>query len=199
MRKCLDLNRLHFIEGDTDSAYWAISGDPKDDNKQGFKHIITDHEFYNNNIFKFMPSDFYTSDESCRPKLSTKLEVKRHEKKLLGAAIEKQGDNFIALCPKCYTYWDSAPESKAVGCRCKGVSKAQNKNILNKSSYIDVLFNQTTISGINTNLTLKNGIMSRISMSKTALSGKHTKMYTLPSGQCIPIMQNIQYPITSNL
>ncbi|KAA6387654.1 MAG: hypothetical protein EZS28_016818 [Streblomastix strix] len=30
-----DINRLHFIEGDTDSAYWAISGNPKEDFTQG--------------------------------------------------------------------------------------------------------------------------------------------------------------------
>ncbi|KAA6403126.1 MAG: hypothetical protein EZS28_001355 [Streblomastix strix] len=27
MNKCFDMDKLHFVEGDTDSAYWAVSGD----------------------------------------------------------------------------------------------------------------------------------------------------------------------------
>jgi hypothetical protein len=34
MYRCLDMDKIHFIEGDTDSAYWAISGDPNEDYKQ---------------------------------------------------------------------------------------------------------------------------------------------------------------------
>jgi hypothetical protein len=30
------MNRLHFIEGDTDSAYWAIAGNPDEDYHQKF-------------------------------------------------------------------------------------------------------------------------------------------------------------------
>jgi hypothetical protein len=45
--KCLDLDKIHFIEGDTDSMYWAVAGALDEPNTQGFKHIIKDHEFYN--------------------------------------------------------------------------------------------------------------------------------------------------------
>jgi hypothetical protein len=31
MHKCLDMSKIHFIEGDTDSSYWAISGDSEED------------------------------------------------------------------------------------------------------------------------------------------------------------------------
>jgi hypothetical protein len=27
MYKCFDMDKLHFVERDTDSAYWAVSGD----------------------------------------------------------------------------------------------------------------------------------------------------------------------------
>jgi hypothetical protein len=50
MYKCLDMSRLHFVEGDTDSMYWAVSGSESDNYEQQFKYVIKDHNFYNNNI-----------------------------------------------------------------------------------------------------------------------------------------------------
>jgi hypothetical protein len=26
MNKCLDMSKIHFVEGDTDSMYWAVAG-----------------------------------------------------------------------------------------------------------------------------------------------------------------------------
>ncbi len=178
MYKCLDMEKLHFIEGDTDSAYWAVAGNPDEDNTQGFKHVITDHKFYNENIFKFAPFDFYCSDESCRLTLTTKKEQKSHEKKLLGLAVEKQGDNMIALCPKCYTCFDGTLEDGTTkATKCKGVSIKQNP--LKHQDYCDVIFKNTTKDGKNTNLRFvkkdKVGRMVRQSVNKSALSGRHTK------------------------
>ncbi|KAI5504563.1 DNA/RNA polymerases family [Trichomonas vaginalis G3] len=93
MYKCMDVNRFHFIEGDPDSSYWAIAGDPNLPNTQAFQAIVTDKQFYDKNIFKFAPFDFFCFDEKFKPKLKNKAEEKAHEKKLLGLAIEKQGDN----------------------------------------------------------------------------------------------------------
>ena len=119
--KCVDTNRLHFIEGDTDSMYWAIAGDNKLDNTQAFQSIIVNKEFYDENIFKFAPFDFFCYNEGVRPKFSTKSEEKAHEKKLLGLAIEKQGDNMIALCPKCYTSFND--DKKTIALKMKGVNR----------------------------------------------------------------------------
>jgi hypothetical protein len=44
--------------------YWAVSGSKLDDYQQGFKHVIKDHKFYNENIYKSTPSRFYSSDNS---------------------------------------------------------------------------------------------------------------------------------------
>jgi hypothetical protein len=110
MYKCLDMNRIHFIEGDTDSMYWAISGCSREGNTQGLKHVVIDKEFYDKHVFKFLPHDTFCFDESNRPKLDSKFEQKAHEKKLLGLAIEKEGDNMIALSPKCYTTWNNDDE-----------------------------------------------------------------------------------------
>jgi hypothetical protein len=51
MEKCLNL-RKHYVEGDTDSLYFAISGDKNEDINQCFKYIITNEQFYNENIYK---------------------------------------------------------------------------------------------------------------------------------------------------
>ena len=112
LNKCLDMNCVHFVEGDTDSQYWAVSGDVSDNSKQGFKYVIKDHEFYNKHVFEWLPYDYYCSDESYRPKLETEVDKMAHEKKLLGCAIEKQGLNIVALGPKCYTTWGEITDYK---------------------------------------------------------------------------------------
>jgi hypothetical protein len=43
---CLDHNRHHLVEGDTDSLYFAISGDPNVGVEQQFTHIIINKELY---------------------------------------------------------------------------------------------------------------------------------------------------------
>lgn len=193
MNKCMDVNRFHFIEGDTDSAYWAVSGDPELDNKQAFQAIITDKKFYDENIYKFAPYDFFCFDEKYKPKLTTKEEQKAHEKKLLGLAIEKQGDNMIALCPKCYTSFNGSLDLvQLIAMKIKGVSLKQNKHI-QPEHYLRVITESITFDGANINLMLKNGKMTRIEITKCALSGKHTKAYCMPNGCCLPFINNAKY------
>jgi hypothetical protein len=43
---CLDHNRFHLVEGDTDSLYIAISGDPNVDVEQQFTYTIINKELY---------------------------------------------------------------------------------------------------------------------------------------------------------
>jgi hypothetical protein len=45
--KCIDLSKIHFIEDNTDSLYYAISGNLDENCHQGFKHVVKDEEFYN--------------------------------------------------------------------------------------------------------------------------------------------------------
>ena len=101
MYKCLDMDKIHFIEGDTDSMYWAIAGDPNDGFKQGFKHVVKDKEYYDKHVFKFLLYNFFCFDEKSRPVLTTHADRLAHEKKLLGLAVEKEGLNLVALSPKC--------------------------------------------------------------------------------------------------
>ena len=46
MNECLDMERIHFIEGDTDSMYIAIAGNPIESPEQLFNHVIKNKEFY---------------------------------------------------------------------------------------------------------------------------------------------------------
>jgi hypothetical protein len=55
MYKCLDMNKIHFIYGDTDSMYFAIAGNPEEDYNQGFKHVVINKEYYDEHVFKFLP------------------------------------------------------------------------------------------------------------------------------------------------
>jgi len=57
--KCLDTERFHFAEGDTDSAYFAVSGDSNEDCNQGFKAIIKDREFYDKYGLGFFMGCFF--------------------------------------------------------------------------------------------------------------------------------------------
>ena len=143
-----------------------------------------------------MPHDTFCFDESKCPKFETTLETKLFDKKLLGLAIEKQGENMIALCPKCYTCWsdDVNPTLK-----CKGVSLKQNRGI-NKECYEDVLKLGIKLDGQNLNLCLKNldpqtknNEMCRITINKTALSGVHTKGRVCENGCVMPLIKDVNY------
>jgi hypothetical protein len=93
---------LHFVEGDTDGMYWAVSRSEDKNYEQQFKHVIKDHEFYNSNIYKFTPSNFYSSNNS-NPTFDNEIKRMAFDKKLLGLAIEKQCENMLALAPKTYS------------------------------------------------------------------------------------------------
>jgi hypothetical protein len=185
MYKYLDMDKIHFIEGDTDSMYWAVSGSMDEDNKQGFKHVIKDEAFYNTNVYKFFPGDFYSSDNS-NPSFETNLERKLFNKKLGGFAIEKQCDCVIALAPKMYTCFNLSDKGwKTKGIRIKGVKMSQNK--IKSKNYYEV-FKQNIMQGSNSNLQLHNGIISKITTAKNILTAAHTKYkVTEDFSTCVPL------------
>jgi hypothetical protein len=177
------MNRLHFIEGDTDSAYWAVSGDSNEGFDQGFKHVITNHEFYNKHVYDWFPSDFYSSNNS-NPTFNSDLAKMQFDKKLLGLAIEKQALNMIALGPKCYTLFNDPV--KPIARKVKGVSIRQNP--LTVGDYSDVIKEDRIVKGKNTNLQMSRNLMSKVLINKTALSGLHTKFQVLSDNStCAPL------------
>ncbi|KAI5546419.1 hypothetical protein TVAGG3_0136240 [Trichomonas vaginalis G3] len=189
MYKCMDVNRFHFIEGDTDSSYWAIAGDPSLPNTQAFQAIVTDKQFYDKNIFKFAPFDFFCFDEKFKPKLKNKAEEKAHEKKLLGLAIEKQGDNMVALCPKCYTSFNGSIDGsdfKKIAQKMKGVSLRQNKQLTPKN-YLDII-NDKVILMVRILIYNLKRVNDSLNNRKTALTGAHTKAVCCENGCCMPFI-----------
>jgi hypothetical protein len=208
--KCLDVSRMQFIEGDTDSMFWGIAGNMSEGHNQKFKYIIKDEEFYNENVYKWFPSDFYSTDNS-NPIFTDTLSKKKFDKKLLGFAVEKESDCVIALAPKVYIPYNlDNSVVKDGGPRVKGVKLSQNP--LSAQSYIKVLDDMEKIcaltydedgneidviemrkksgplKGTNTNLQLHNGVMSKITVTKNILTAAHTKYkVTDDYSTCIPL------------
>ena len=106
----MDMTKIHFIEGNTDSMYYAVAGNSQYPASQLFNYVIKDRDFWDKHVYKFFPN----------PELDSIAD----EKKILGCAIEKIGDNMIALAPKCYTIWNNNGQTKAV--KLKGVSLKKN-------------------------------------------------------------------------
>ena len=171
MNKCLDMDKIHFVEGDTDSCYWAVAGNINEPNTQQFNYVIKDKEFYDKHKYLWFPDP----DKGIT-----------NEKKILGLAIEKQGDSCVALSPKCYTIWSN---ENTISLKLKGVSLKKNNIVSN--DYLDILQNRNIKKGKNINLQMKNGTMSKISVVKNALTGLHTKMIVLSNQCCAPFIKGI--------
>jgi hypothetical protein len=176
MYKCLDMNKIHFIEGDTDSMYWAISGNPDEDIHQGFKYVIKDIDFYNNNVFKWFPDPTKGLED---------------EKKLLGLCVEKEGSEMIALGPKCYTL----KTEKQNILKVKGVTLKQNPQV-SLESYKKVLNEKATIMGENIILRMKaekgqDFQMTKQVQPKIVMTGIHNKMRVLSNESCAPFIEGL--------
>jgi hypothetical protein len=184
MYKCLDMNKLHFIEGDTDSAYWAVAGN----GNPGFQDVITDMDFYLAHVSDYFPLNFY----GVRASLDLKgikyaewspLEKQQFNKRLGGAAIEKESQNMIALASKLYTIWNVMEEAS----KAKGVHEK-----LSRFLYIDVFNNGTIVKAINRLLRKHGGDMSRIEVTKQGITPIYTK-YTMDDDRsfCYPLFLTI--------
>ena len=160
--KALDLNRIAFFEGDTDSMYFMVAGDPNDSYKQGFKHIIKDYDFYNKNVFKWLPYNFYATDDTYRPNPQTPLDQMHNKKRFLAASVEHQSTSGVAISSKLYAmFGDDNDKYKPQSFATKGVSLNKNPHIC-IDSYLDCINNQTTIYGNNYSLELKTAETSNI-------------------------------------
>jgi hypothetical protein len=170
MMKAFDFNRIHFIEGDTDSMYFAVAGDKNLGVKQGFGAVIKDQKFLDENAYLFFPN----------PKLGV-----LDEKKLLGVAVEKEGDVMIALGPKNY-YIKTTEKSVVKG---KGVS---SRNKIGASAYVENINEQTQLKGTNVGFHVRNNRLVKESIEKKAITGIHTKMVTLSNNSCAPFVFGIK-------
>jgi hypothetical protein len=113
-----------------------------------------------------------------------------HNKKLLGLAIEKQGDNMYALGPKCYTQFNNDNSKSKL--KVTGIRLPQNPHITSES-YVDILSKGGIESGCNTTLQMKNGNMARLTMNKIALTAKNNKGIVLENGSVLPFVHGAKY------
>ncbi|KAA6353884.1 MAG: hypothetical protein EZS28_050589, partial [Streblomastix strix] len=150
---------MHFVQGDTNSLTWAISGNPNRGPDQLFEEVIKDQGFY----------DRY---KDC-------VFSENGQKQILHIGVEKQGYNCIALSPKNYIINDEIV--------LKGVILDQNPQI-NEQTFIDCINKGTIATTINTTLAQRKGAMSRLKMEKNAITGSHTKMIVLSNQSCLPFI-----------
>jgi hypothetical protein len=171
------MNKIHFGEGDTDSMYWVIAGDKKDGYQQGFKNVIIDQKFYDENVYKWLHDPSKGIED---------------EKKLLGLSIEKEGPTLIAISPKCY-YFREFNEKEIM--KMKGVSRRTNKQI-GAADCMLVIREKKIITGKNiTFRTQKVGndhMMTKQVQTKVALSPSHNKMIVSEGDACAPFIYGLK-------
>ncbi|KAA6312444.1 MAG: hypothetical protein EZS28_055923, partial [Streblomastix strix] len=157
---------------DTDSAYWAISGNPNEDFTQQFNAVVKDRDFYNDNAKYFFPTikrDIYD------------------EKKILGLAIERQGPSMIAVAPKNYIIFKNYCDDSKI--KLKGVNQKTNK--ITKDQIVDCVNESKITKCTNMRLGQKNHQMSQLSIEKNRITGIHTKMIVLENQSCCPFMYGL--------
>jgi hypothetical protein len=169
MVKCLDMNKIHYIEGDTDSVYIFITDD--------LDKLVTDQEFYDENVYEWFPD----------PSKGLK-----DKKKLLGLCKEKEGQFMYAVSPKCYFLYTDDNEGIA---KFKGVMGRYNKNI-NGDDYLNVITKNATITGTNVTLREKkigdDFEMTKQRQTKNAITALHNKMRVLSNDSCAPFIDGLK-------
>ncbi|KAA6376981.1 MAG: hypothetical protein EZS28_027492 [Streblomastix strix] len=171
MHKAFDVTKLHFVEGDTDSAYWAVSGDASAGYQQQFNYVIKDKQFYDDNAKYYFPT------------IEGDL---LDEKKILGLAIENEGTEMIALAPK--NYYIKVGEKEKI--KLKGVNQKTTK--ISKQNIVDNINSGTITKATNIRLGQKNYIMSKIATEKNGITGIHTKMVVLKDQSCCPYILGLK-------
>jgi hypothetical protein len=183
MYKCIDMRKVHFIEGDTDSLYYAISCDPEKDCHQGFEDAIKDEAFYKENMYKWFPN----------PQLGTK-----DKKKLLGVSFEKVGYVMYAIAPKCYILKGNKTSDKEDVRKMKGVSVRLNDDI-DLMSYKSCLESSVRMMAINRGYMMieSNPLkhirrMEKYKQRKNVVNGLALdKMIVFKNYPCAPFLPNL--------
>ncbi|KAA6388642.1 MAG: hypothetical protein EZS28_015831 [Streblomastix strix] len=163
MNKAYNLNRMHFIQEDTDSLTWAISDNQNRGPDQLFEEVIKDQGFFD--------------------RYKDQVFSENGQKQTLHIGVEKYGYNYLALSPKNYIINDEIV--------LKGVILDQNPQI-NEQTFVDCINKGTIATAINTTLAQRKGTMSRLKMEKNSITGSHTKKIVLLNQSCLPYINNIK-------
>ncbi|KAA6404378.1 MAG: hypothetical protein EZS28_000089 [Streblomastix strix] len=175
--KCIDMDRVHFCNMDTDQMYLAIAGSKIECYKYGLKYVIKDQGFFDQQYKEWLPWNDCTVAE---------------EKKLMGITIESQGENFVCIAPKCYNlYKENEQNDNIVSLvnRMKGVSEV--KADITTNDHIKCLNDGCNINVTINNLQMKMEVMSTINMKKSVLTGTHNKIVVLIYGYYTPFVYGI--------
>ncbi|KAA6361641.1 MAG: hypothetical protein EZS28_042832 [Streblomastix strix] len=165
------MEKMHFVEGDTDSAYQAVSGSAGAGYQQYFNQVIKDKQFYDDNAKYYFPT------------IENDL---LDEKKILGLAIENEGTEMIALVPK--KYYIKVGEKEKI--KLKGVNQKTTK--ISKQDIVDNIESGSITKATNMRLGQKKYIMSKIATQKNGITGIHTKMVVLKDQSCCPYIQGLK-------
>jgi beta-galactosidase GanA len=175
LSKCIDMDRIHVIEGDTDSIYFAVAGDPTKSIHQGFRYVVRNtaqaKAFYHKHFYEWFPDPW---------------EGKENEKKLGGVAVENEGDQLIAVAPKNYTISTNGKDKL----KAKGCSLERNSQITAKD-YLNSIENNTSINAENCGFHIKNDIFVKDLVDKVCISGIHTKMIVLENECSAPYVYGL--------
>ncbi|KAA6395962.1 MAG: hypothetical protein EZS28_008508 [Streblomastix strix] len=179
MHKVFDMSKLSFIEGDTDSAQWAVSGNNKYGYQQQLNYVIKDKQFYDDNVKYYFPTiEEYLLDE----------------KKILGLAIENEGTEMIALAPKNYYIKVGEKTNGLIEMKEKIKLKRVNQKTtkINKQNIVDNINSGTITKATNMCLGQKNYIMSKIATQKNGIMGNTYQNSTIKRLKLLPIHSQIE-------
>ena len=112
----------------------------------------------------------------------------------MGICVENQGENMVALRPKCYTFWNGdvkTAEKKKM--KLKGLNLERNWDKIQPKQYLDIIQKGGIEKGTNANLLVKEGEMVKIFTEKNGLTGAHTKMYVFDNQTCAPLIKGVKY------
>jgi hypothetical protein len=197
----LDMERVSFIETDTDSIYVNVAGDPNHPKgiNQGFEAVK--RPGFDTEYPKWFADPATVEDEK-----RTKMEKWTEEKKLLAVSIERVGTEMIALAPKCYSiHTEEGFVMKNKGVCVKDSDACAKAQILTDSGceamtfnhYKVPLFQGQFLSSSSKQLRLVKEPatatyrMKKLEIVKQSLTAIHTKMVVLPNDCCAPFIWGV--------
>ena len=177
----VDRRDYQYCEMDTDSAYFAISGD-------SLEAVIKPHmkERFYQEWDQWLPAqacDTHTQDfvqakcnKATWQPLSCCLARQKFDKRTPGLFKEEwSGAGFIGLASKTYYCFGETNKTS-----CKGINKRQNE--LDKARYMSVLTEQKSGSGVNKGFRVMNNKVFTYNQIRNGLSYFYPKRIVLPDG-----------------
>jgi hypothetical protein len=61
----MDMERIHNAKNNTDSMFLSVAGDSQETYHQGFKHVILNEKFHNENVYNWLPNSFLQYQQLC--------------------------------------------------------------------------------------------------------------------------------------